>query len=293
VGNSSGESPRGRYHHNIMASPTPTRMLELARRLATQAAEIALRDVGKPAIRYKPDKSVVTETDSAIQAMILDALADIYPDHAVIAEEVVTQSERHADRRDARFCWVIDPLDGTRNYVAGIPCFCTSIAVLDRGMPVVGVVAEHNVGNVYHATATGGAFLDDRPISASRSISGRDQLVGIPSDKSPLTVAVLGKWITVPGLVTRNFGSIALHLAMVASGALDAALSVKGRIWDIAAGALIITEAGGCHTDVRNQSPFPFGPGACPDDPLPVLAGCPDMHEKLLGSINEATRGDA
>ena len=106
-------------------------------------------------------------------------------------------------------------------------------------------------------------------------------------------MAVLGKWITMPGLVTRNFGSIALHLAMVASGALDAALSMKGRIWDIAAGALIITEAGGRCTDTHGKSPFPFGSGVCPDDPLPVLAGCPDMHEKLLRSIDEAARGNA
>ena len=242
----------------VMSGPSLQQMLELATRLATEAGEIALSRFGSAAVQRKADNSVVTEADHEIQAHMVGTLARTYPGHAVCAEETLQSPGAHPDRVDARYCWVVDPLDGTRNYVSGFPCFATSIAVLDQGWPVVGVVAEHNQHHVYAATRGGGATSNGESIMAKEVPVGSDVLIGIPSSKDRLTVQVLRHWIGQHGLISRNLGSTALHLAMVGSGALDAAFCKQCKIWDIAAGALIVSEAGGRCTQVDGSDRLPF-----------------------------------
>ena len=149
-------------------------MCTLATRLAERAGEIARARRGAGKTSLKSDASLVTETDHAMQALILDGIAAAFPDHAVVAEEQVADPARHADRMSARYCWVIDPLDGTRNYVSNMPCFATSIAVLDDGVPVVGVVIEHNTR--WKFTAVAGGPTDDRRGRHARVVSGRGGL---------------------------------------------------------------------------------------------------------------------
>ncbi len=272
----------------VMSEPSSPEMLELAIRLATEAGEIALSRFGSAAVKRKADNSVVTEADHEMQAHMLGVLGWTYPQHAVCAEETVRVPSAHADRVDARYCWVIDPLDGTRNYVSGFPCFATSVAVLDGGRPVVGVVMEHNLHHVYTATRGGGATLNGEPITAKEVPVGSDLLIGIPSSKDRLTVQVLCHWIGQRDMISRNVGSTALHLAMVASGALGAAFCKQCKIWDIAAGALIVNEAGGRCTNVDGSDRLPFDLSADPDGDLPLLAAAPHTHERLLASIEDA-----
>lgn len=263
-------------------------ILELAKRLADEASSIALSRAARihpSQIKRKADKSVVTETDHAIQAHILNAIADTYPDHGVCAEEALARPEAHPQAAQAQYCWVVDPLDGTRNYTTTFPCFSTSIAVLHEGRPIVGVVREHNLGHVYTAVVGSGATLNDTPLRIVDLPADSDILVGIPTSKDALSVSVLRSWVATRGLIFRNLGSTAFHLGLVASGALTATFCRRAKIWDVAAGALLVTEAGGCVTDLRGADLAPFDLGADPNADLPFLAAAPKTHERLLASI--------
>lgn len=271
-----------------MSEPDPRKLLQFAQRLAGEAGDICRSRSGPGRISRKADQSVVTETDHAIQAHIVQAIADAHPDHAVVAEETILEGHTNKDPMQVRYCWVIDPLDGTRNYAAGFPCFCTAIAVLDRGEPIVGVVAEHNVQSVYSAVRGGGATLNGEIIRTGDLSDRGDVLIGVPSSKDELTVRVVQHWAGMKGIVLRNLGSTALHLALVATGALGAAFSVRLKIWDIAAGALLVTEAGGLVTDPFGQPRSVFALDGDPNENLPFLAASPSRHSSLLESIRAA-----
>lgn len=273
-------------------APLHKEMCTLATRLAEQAGEIARARRGAGQTSLKSDASLVTETDHAMQALILSGIAAAFPDHAVVAEEQIADPARHADRASARYCWIIDPLDGTRNYVSNLPCFATSIAVLDDGVPVVGVVVEHNTRWQFTAVAGDPTLLGGAPISVANPAAGDEVLVGVSSSKRRATTDILANWLRKPGLVTRNMGSTATHLGLVAGGMLSAALCVKCKIWDIAAGALLVTSAGGRVTDLTGADPFPYPPGADPAEDTPVLAAPPDLHKSLLDSISRIRASD-
>ena len=265
-------------------------LLALAKRLATEATSLARSPSERVEIRRKPDTSVVTDVDYAIQARILEAIAETYPDHAVRAEESVLDPTAHAQPGSARYCWVVDPLDGTRNYASGFPFFATSIAVLDQGRPVVGVVHEHNLGFCYAAVLGQGATLNDRPIHVHEPPADDDWLVAIPSSKDSFTVEVINAWVSTRGFVCRNVGSAAVHLAMVASGALTGAFAKQCKLWDIAAGLLLITEAGGRITDPDGDELLPFRLDGDPEADVPFLAATPDSHRHLLTTIPTARK---
>ncbi len=266
-------------------------MLKLATELAVEAASISLARVGKAVAQRKADDSVVTDADYAIQAHIVERIGEAYPDHAILAEETPRQACACGDPASARYVWVVDPLDATRNYASGLACFATSIAVLDQAAPVVGVVYEHNLRHLYTAVAGGGFFLNGQAIRVAEPPTSHDHLIGIPSSKDELTVRVLRSWVATKGLILRNLGAATLHLAMVASGALEAAYGKQTKIWDIAAGVLLIREAGGRITDPFGGDLLPFELTADPNDDLPFLAGGPTMHGRLLQLIRELRKG--
>lgn len=277
-----------------MSEATPKRILDIASRLAVQAGEMAhaalQSTTGGGAIQRKLDGSVVTETDAALQAVILDAIAAEFPNHAVCAEETLRDASRHGRLGHARYTWVIDPLDGTRNFVGGFPCWSTSIAVLEGGEPVVGVVREHNIGRMYTAVRGGGAYCDGEPMSAAGAGRLGDLLVGFSSGNDRLTVGVVSQWAAIPGLILRNVGSTAVHLAWVAAGSLSAAFAKRVMLWDVAAGALMIREAGGVITTPGGGDYLPFDLSRVMTTELPYLCGGPDVHERLLKTMPEDAR---
>lgn len=262
--------------------------LEFATRLAAGAGERALKMLGRGTVSRKADDSVVTDTDRALQAYILEAVAHRYPDHAFLAEETLPPAASHRAARPGRYTWVVDPLDGTRNYVSGLPCFATSIAVLDEGQPIIGVVHEHNLRQLYTARLGEGATLDGQPIRCSDPPPDYDWLIGVPSTKDPLSVRVLQRWVATPGFVCRNLGSAAFHLALVSSGALTGAFSKQAKIWDLAAGLLFVTEAGGRITDPLGGELLPLKVEADSNEDTPFLAAPPTVHEQLLRTIRSA-----
>jgi myo-inositol-1(or 4)-monophosphatase len=152
----------------------------------------------------------------------------------------------------------------------------------------VGLVLEHNLNHLYATVRGAGATLNGRPIRITDSTKARDLLIGIPSSKEASTVRVLRKWVATKGSVLRNLGSTALHMALVASGALNAAFGHQNKIWDVAAGTLLVIEAGGRVTDLSGQELCPFDLDADPGNDIPFLTGTPILHHRLLESITNS-----
>ena len=268
-----------------MSSEEYANFADLAVQLAQKVAKTVLDRLGTRAISRKADNSIVTDADVAAQSLILNAVADRFPAHAFLAEETVATHRTLPDARTAQFCWVVDPLDGTRNFVSGFPCFCTSIAVFEHGRPVVGVMAEHNLALCYAAVLGQGATLNGQPILAKDPEEGFDWLLAVPSSKDPLTVGVVRSWLGTRGFVLRNTGSTVFHLGLVASGVLAGAFAKRCKIWDVAAGALLVQEAGGVITKPTGQDLFPYSFDANANADIPFLAAARAVHSRLLDSI--------
>lgn len=266
--------------------------LSHARRLAEQwsrnAAEISLKRIGNSAPSRKSDSSVVTATDHAIQDFITREIGRMFPDHAICAEESDPGSHSRVAPEENRYCWVLDPLDGTRNYVARVPCFSTSIALLDRGVPIMGVIHEHNTGMLFSATLGGGAFVNGTPARVSELDEHSEHLLGVPSTKDDMAIRVSAHWHATPSFVCRNLGSTAFEMGLIACGAMSGMLGRRVKIWDIAAGAILIMEAGGVVSDPSGKPLIPFPIDADPLRNIPMLAATSRMHDALLESIRTA-----
>ena len=273
-----------------MVLPTVHDFLSLASQLARRAGEMSLAHVHDFSTSRKSDHTIVTSVDHAIQADILRGIGESFPDHPILAEECVeVTGDAQTRATAARYCWVVDPLDGTRNYVSGLPCFATSIAVLDQGRPIAAAVYEHNQRMMFTAGAGGGAFLDGKPIRVDDPPKHRDHLLGIPSSKDSLTQLVIRDWLATRGFICRNLGATTVHLALVAAGSLAGAFAKQAKLWDIAAGLLLMNEAGGRMTDPFGKDLLPFRLDADPQRDIPFLAAGPTMHRRLLETIQSVT----
>ncbi len=257
-------------------------VLSLARELAHDAVGMAASYLGNAATSFKADQSVVTEADQAIQAHIAHQVAKQFPDHAFIGEELIASSPASIDPLTARFTWVVDPIDGTRNFVAGFPSYATSIGVLEHFKPVVAVVHEHMLNRSYTAVKGDGAKLDGHAISAVAPPLGADLLMAGPSSKDQPTTKILQQIIISKGLIYRNVGSSAMHLAMVADGCCAGAFAHRCKLWDIAAGLLLVEEAGGVVTMLTGEPLTPFNLSADMQANIPFIAGNPRDHQLLL-----------
>ena len=262
-------------------------MKELAVQLAREGATLALNRAGDVNIRFKADASVVTDVDHAIQNFITQEVKRHYPEHALVGEESLPADVPAPVPQDARYCWVVDPLDGTHDFTVSLPCFCTSIGILEHGIPLIGVIYEPNLSALYVAVRGRGATLNDQPLHARNLPARMDRLVGIPSGKDPLSLRVIRAWTEVDDLAFRNLGSTAMHLALVASGALQATFAKRCKLWDLAAGVLLVSEAGGAVTDQYGKTLTPFDLSIDPQSDLPCLAGTPEVHAELLSTIKK------
>ncbi len=257
-------------------------ILSLARQLAQEAVGIAASYLGQASTSIKADQSVVTEADQAIQSHIVEQVAKRFPEHAFIGEESIASSPEGVDPLTARFTWVVDPIDGTRNFVAGFPSYSTSIGVLEQFKPVVAVIHEHTLNRSYSAIKGDGVKMDGKPISVITPPPGTDLLIAGPSSKDQPTTEILQQIITSKGLIYRNVGSSAMHLAMVADGCCAGAFAHRCKLWDIAAGLLLVEEAGGVVTQLNGDSLTPFDLSADMQANIPFVAGNPRDHKLLL-----------
>ena len=213
---------------------------------ARGAGAILARHFGKPLeVEYKDDKKMdpVTGADREAQTYLIDTITDRFPDHSVLAEE---NPDDDATAHD--LTWVLDPLDGTRNFMFGLPVYACSIGVLHQGAPIAGAVflpwPDAGAGVVLHAHKGGGAFRDGERITVATFTEPQpNAIVGLPASFGAgyrFRRAMWGK-VGEP----RVTGSIAYELAMTAMGVLQYSVVNAPRLWDVAAGVVLVAEAGG------------------------------------------------
>ncbi|MBN1491932.1 MAG: hypothetical protein JXA69_18615 [Phycisphaerae bacterium] len=261
-------------------------MLAQAVAWARSAGQIARERFGAASVSLKADDSPVTDADHAVQAHILNAIAAVYSDHAVVTEETVAQPERHAAFASAEFCWVVDPIDGTRNYARHAANFAVSIAVLERGTPIIGVVYDVMTDRMYSGRAGAGACCDGTPMHVADEPPTGNTLIGTASGRGEPMADAVHDWFD--RMTLRNLGSTELHLAMVAAGSIDAAFCHSCRVWDVAAGALLVSEAGGVCTSPDGQPCFPIDADAARlRANMPFLAAGPRLHRYLFESLRQ------
>jgi myo-inositol-1(or 4)-monophosphatase len=227
------------------------RELEVAVAAAETAGEVLRSGFGREqTVKYKGKVDLVTEVDERAEAVIGEMLRGAFPGYGMLAEE----GGRRLGEGDSR--WIVDPLDGTTNYAHGLPIFAVSIALERAGEVVLGVVHDPMRGETYVAERGGGATLNGEPIRVSDTDEPIRALLvtGFPYDRSDMGTAVeLFGRLTELTQGVRRLGAAALDLCYVAAGRLDAYYEKGLHAWDVAAGSLIIKEAGGRITDYRGR----------------------------------------
>ena len=212
--------------------------------IAREEGQILLEHFCKPLevhFKGKKRRDPVTTADRRSEEFLKIAIREKFPQHGILSEEGGALYES-----DSPFVWVLDPLDGTSNFINGLPLFAVSIGVLWKRQPVVGSiyvpVSHHATAGVYHACLGKGAYLNGEKIEVSRELSGRP-LSGNPSQFGS-RFRLSGQSQREPH-EARNLGSIALELALTACGVFQYALFGSPKLWDVAAGVLLVKEAGG------------------------------------------------
>ncbi len=254
-----------------------------AREMAVLGGQMARGFFGRVTTTTKGDDTPVTEADHAVQAAILDFLADRYPSHSIVAEEEIPEPDRHAAITSSEYCWVVDPIDGTRNFARKVPLYSSSVGVLHHGRPVAGAIFDAMSGDVYSAVVGEGAFCGDRRLAMKDRPLGSDSVVAVSSIRLHALPPTVREW--QQRVAYRNYGSLCMHLAWVADGMLDAAYALECKLWDIAVGSLLVEESGGKVTRADGGAVWPVELASYQGEDIPVLAGSPGMHSRLLESL--------
>ena len=210
-----------------------------------RAGEVQMTHLRGPLrIKKKGTIDLVTNVDLAVEREFRRRITDWFPDHDVLAEELETTTAGRS-----RFCWVFDPIDGTTNYAHGVPFFCASLALEIDGTPVVAAIYDPVHKELFTAERGDGAFLNGEPLRVSGTHSLLDALLctGFPYDIHETADEVVGLFraFVARARAVRRFGSAALDLCWVAAGRLDGFWEQRLKPWDVAAGALVVQEAGG------------------------------------------------
>ena len=231
-------------------------------------------------VEYKGEVDLVTEADRASEALIVEKLQSHFPDHALVAEEGSRRSGRSG------YCWYVDPLDGTTNFAHGFPMFGVSLALELDGEPVLGIVYDPLRDEMFAAEKGGGAFLNNKQIHVSGVSRLEEALVatGFPSRNRHKNANIhFYHQISMRSHGARRAGSAALDLAYVAAGRLDCFWEFSLHSWDVAAGRLLVEEAGGRLTDMKGQ--------AHRLDSTSIAASNLLLHDQLLEAFQEIFSG--
>ena len=234
-------------------------MLNVATQAARAAGAIINRaalDVESVRISVKQTNDFVTEVDQKAEEAIIETLLTAYPTHGILAEE--SGSEHGA--KDSDFVWIIDPLDGTTNFIHGFPVYCVSIALAVRGKVEQAVVYDPTRNDIFCATKGRGAYMNERRIRVAKRTRLQECLISTgfpyrPGDKLKSYLNMLGEVMSQCAGVRRP-GAAALDLAYVAAGFSDGFFETGLQPWDIAAGSLLVTEAGGLIGNFTGESEF-------------------------------------
>lgn len=253
-------------------------MVKAARR-ASQIINRASQDIDRLKIITKQQSDFVTEVDKAAEAAIIEILRDAYPDYGILAEESGLSDGQGSGNE---YQWIIDPLDGTTNFIHGVPQYSISIALAYKGQINQALVYDTTRNEMFTASKGGGAFLNERRIRVSKCLRLEQALLGtgFPYRVFDHSRAYMGmfKEFTEKSAGIRRFGSAALDLAYVACGRFDGFWEFGLKPWDMAAGCLLITEAGGLISDLAGGEDY-LNTGN-------LVAGTPKVFGQMLQIID-------
>lgn len=260
-------------------------LLNIAMKAARRAGTLisrAARDGSALEVRAKHANDFVTQVDKAAEAAIIEVIRKAHPDHAILAEE-----SGHLPSASAEYRWVIDPLDGTTNFIHGFPQYCVSIGVQHRGITSHAVVYDPTKNELFTASRGRGAYLDDRRIRVSRCLQLGDALIGtgFPFKEFSRIERYLAqlRFLMSSSAGVRRAGAAALDLAYVAAGRLDGFWEMGLSAWDMAAGALLIQEAGGLVGDLEGEQTYLESGEIC--------AATPKVFPQLLRALKATPAG--
>ncbi|EXU78654.1 inositol monophosphatase [Comamonas aquatica DA1877] len=260
-------------------------MLNVAIKAARAAGAIINRaalDVESVRVAQKQVNNFVTEVDQAAERMIIETLLGAYPGHGILGEE----SGKEFGAKDSDYVWIIDPLDGTTNFIHGFPVYCVSIALAVKGKIEHAVVYDPTRNDLFTATRGRGAFLNERRIRVSKRAQLKDCLISTgfpfrPGDNFRAYMRMFAE-ITQRTAGVRRPGAAALDLAYVAAGFTDGFFETGLSIWDVAAGSLLVTEAGGLVGNFTGEADF-LEQAEC-------LAGNPRAYGQLVGILGKYSK---
>ena len=254
--------------------------MNIAIKAARRAGAIinrATQDLGRLTVTKKGPADFVSEVDRSAEEAIISVLREAYPDHSFLGEEggAIGESE---------FQWIIDPLDGTTNFLHGFPMYCTSSGVAHKGVITQGVIYDPIRNDLFTATRGSGAYLNDRRLRVSSLLKMEDALIGSGFPYSSMAhqeryMRMLAEVMRKSAGIRRP-GSAALDLAYVAAGRYDGFWELGLKPWDMAAGTLLIQEAGGLVSDLEGNNQF-LETGS-------VVAGNPKIFAQLLSMVSRA-----
>lgn len=260
-------------------------MLNVAVKAARAAGAIINRaalDVEAVRISQKQVNDFVTEVDHASEQAVIETLLTAYPQHGIWAEE----SGREHGKRDSDHIWIIDPLDGTTNFIHGFPVYCVSIALMVKGRVEQAVIYDPTRNDLFTSTRGRGAFLNDRRIRVSKRTQMKECLISTgfpfrPGDNFGNYLRMMSDVMQkTAGL--RRPGAAALDLAYVAAGFTDGFFETGLSPWDVAAGSLLVTEAGGLIGNFTGEADFL--------EQKECVAGNPRIYGQLVGMLSKYSK---
>ncbi|GAC1420313.1 MAG: inositol monophosphatase family protein [Burkholderiaceae bacterium] len=257
-------------------------MLNTAVKAARRAAGIINRasfDLDRVTITEKNPNDFVTDVDKAAEQAIISVLHQAYPEHAFVGEESGPSANMHDEHEHV---WIIDPLDGTTNFIHGFPQYCVSIALQQRGQITQAVVYDPSRNDLFTATKGAGAYLNDKRLRVTRRDKLAEALIGTGFPFREMSG--LEQYIEMFRIMTprcaglRRPGSAALDLAYVAAGRLDGFFEKGLKPWDIAAGSLLVTESGGIMGTFKGDSDYLYKGD--------VIAGTPKVFGQMISLLS-------
>jgi myo-inositol-1(or 4)-monophosphatase len=276
----------GLLHIAMIASSSSIHpMLNVAIKAARAAGVIINRaalDVESVRVSQKMAKDFVTEVDQASENIIIDTLLTAYPDHGILAEE---SGQTHGNPQSEHI-WIIDPLDGTTNFIHGFPFYCVSIALQSKGRIEQAVVYDPTRNDLFTSTRGRGAFMNDRRLRVSKRINLEECLIstGFPfrPEDDIATYLKLASEVMQRTAGLRRPGAAALDLAYVAAGFCDGFFELGLHPWDMAAGSLLITEAGGLVGNFTGEADYLYQ--------RECMAANPKIYAQLVGLLKSYSK---
>lgn len=250
--------------------------LDAALAAVKKAEPVFLKHFGRPqGVSKKPDtyQSSVTDADKEIEGIISSYIISHFKDHDIVGEELPPRSS------SSKYCWYIDPIDGTINYIRGLPVASISVGLWEAERPVVGVVLDPVAGTSYSASCGGGAFKNRKERMSVNKISNLKDAIGTVGRANAISKSPGLDRVVQSVYRGRIYGGSALELCYIAEGKLDFQISEDVKIYDVAASALILTEAGGKVTDWQGK---PFSPKS-----TQVVSSSGGIHGELLNLLNQ------